>query len=111
MGLRLEGHSISATIVAERLSTPVCPGAIQLAGGQLIILGIACGTMGGYPLIAHAISADLDRLAQLRPGDQIGFERVTIDQARDRDRESRRRLARDLAGILLAAIDKIGASK
>ena len=73
----------------ERLSTPVAPGAIQVAGGQLIVLGVACGTMGGYPHIAHVISADLDRLGQLKPGDLLQFRRVTLEEARRLDRETR----------------------
>src|SRR4029077_10506692 len=65
MGLRLEGDPVSVASAPERLSTPVAPGAVQAAGGQLIVLGIACGTMGGYPHVAHVISADLDGLGQL----------------------------------------------
>lgn len=65
----------------ERLSSPVAPGAIQVAGGQLIVLGVACGTLGGYPHVAHVISADLDRLGQLKPGDTIAFRRVTLEDA------------------------------
>ncbi len=87
-GLRLEGDPISVTSDPERLSAPVSPGAVQVAGGQLIILGAACGTMGGYPHVAHVISADLDRLGQLKGGDIIEFERVTIEQARTLQRES-----------------------
>ena len=66
----------------ERLSTPVGPGALQVAGGDLIVLGVACGTMGGYPHVAHVISADLDRLGQLKAGDVTQFECVTIEEAR-----------------------------
>ena len=72
---------------AERLSAPVAPGAVQLAGGHLIILGVACGTMGGYPHVAHVISADLHRLGQLKPGDLLGFRRVTLDEARLLDKK------------------------
>ena len=85
MGLRLEGDSVPIDYPAERLSTPVAPGAVQVAGGQLIVLGVACGTMGGYPHVAHVISADLDRLGQLRPGDGITFRMVTLDHARSLD--------------------------
>ncbi len=60
----------------------MAPGTVQVAGGQLIVLGVACGTMGGYPRIAHVISADLDRLGQLRSGDSIRFHQVTLEQAR-----------------------------
>jgi allophanate hydrolase subunit 2 len=74
---------------SDRLSAPVAPGAVQVAGGQLIVLGVACGTMGGYPHVAHVISADLDRLGQLRPGDAITFRRVTLDEARRADEAMR----------------------
>jgi allophanate hydrolase subunit 2 len=54
----------------------------HVAYSARIILGVACGTMGGYPHVAHVISADLDRLGQLKSGDMIRFELVTIDLAR-----------------------------
>jgi allophanate hydrolase subunit 2 len=76
------GDPVSVASNPERLSTPVAPGAVQVAGGQLIVLGVACGTMGGYPHMAHVVSADLDRLGQLKAGDVIRFEYVTIEQAR-----------------------------
>jgi 5-oxoprolinase (ATP-hydrolysing) subunit C len=82
MGIRLQGEPLDLNAVPDPLSMPVAPGALQVAGGQLIVLGIACGTMGGYPRIAHVISADLDRLGQLRPGDSIQFRVVTLDEAR-----------------------------
>ena len=86
MGLRLEGPALDVAADPERVSTPVAPGAVQVAGGQLIILGVACGTMGGYPHVAHVISADLDRLAQARPGDPIRLRRVSLNEARAIDR-------------------------
>jgi biotin-dependent carboxylase-like uncharacterized protein len=89
MGLRLQGDAVPLKSPPERLSSPVAPGAIQVAGGQLILLGVACGTMGGYPHVAHIISADLDRLGQIKSGDQIEFRRVTIEEARQRDATSR----------------------
>jgi allophanate hydrolase subunit 2 len=85
MGLRLEGPSLDLMSQPDRLSAPVAPGAIQVAGGQLIILGVACGTMGGYPHVAHVVSADLDRVGQLSPGDQIQFRPVALALARELD--------------------------
>ena len=85
MGLRLEGPPLELTTQPDRLSAPVAPGAIQVAGGQLILLGVACGTMGGYPHVAHVISADLDRVGQLCPGDQIAFRLVDLATARNLD--------------------------
>jgi biotin-dependent carboxylase-like uncharacterized protein len=102
IGLKLEGPPIDLAAEADRLSSPVAPGTIQVAGRQLIILGVASGTMGGYPQIASVITADLDRIGQLRPGDEIGFERVSIEQARDLDRamrQSRRALLMQLASL------------
>jgi 5-oxoprolinase (ATP-hydrolysing) subunit C len=89
MGLRLEGPSIDVAADPERISTPVAPGTVQVAGGQLIILGVACGTMGGYPHLAHVISADLDLLGQARPGDRIRLHRIELSEAREIDRATR----------------------
>ena len=102
IGLKLEGPPVVLTAEADRLSSPVAPGAIQVAGSQLIILGVASGTMGGYPQIASVITADLDRIGQLRPGDEIGFEHISIEQARDLDRamrQSRRALLLQVASL------------
>lgn len=95
MGLRLEGPAVELPADPDRLSAPVAPGALQVAGGRLIVLGVACGTMGGYPHVAHVISADLDRLGQLRPGDLIRFEHVPLSLARDLD-QARRQAQRSL---------------
>jgi allophanate hydrolase subunit 2 len=89
IGLRLESTRFEVAPLPDRLSAPLAPGAIQVAGGQLIILGVAGGTMGGYPHVAHVISADLDRVGQLRPGDQIRFEPVSLAEARELDRAAR----------------------
>jgi biotin-dependent carboxylase-like uncharacterized protein len=84
MGVRLESADDlrRGPELGERLSAPVAPGTIQMAGGQLIVLGVACGTMGGYPHVGQVIGADLDRLGQLRPGREVRFEEVTIEEAR-----------------------------
>ena len=91
MGLRLSGPGLDVPSDPRRLSTPVAPGAVQLAGGRLIVLGPDGGTMGGYPHVAHVISADLSRLGQLRPGEEVRWARVSLEDARRLDREDRRR--------------------
>jgi biotin-dependent carboxylase-like uncharacterized protein len=81
MGLRLEGKPLPVP-ARELVSEPVCPGTIQVTSeGQCIILGADGQTIGGYPKIAQVIRADLDELAQLRPGEHIGFERVSMEEA------------------------------
>ncbi len=76
MGVRLRGQPL-ARRPGEMLSEPVAPGAVQVThDGQPIVLGVDGQTIGGYPKIAHVIQADLDRLAQLRPGQRVRFQRV-----------------------------------
>ena len=106
MGLRLEGRSWEVVSDPDRVSTPLTPGAIQAAGGRPLVLGVACGTMGGYPHVAHVISADLDRLGQVRPGDAVRFERVTLAEARVWDREALIVSAARRARIATAAGDR-----
>lgn len=105
MGLRLEDSRLTVRAEPERLSTPVAPGAIQVVGGELIVLGMACGTMGGYPHVGHVIRADLPRLAQVRPGDRIRFEWTTVTDARAIDDRERIERARALRLIATAARD------
>jgi allophanate hydrolase subunit 2 len=106
MGLRLEKTDderarFRAEIAAGRASTPVLPGALQDAGAEWIVLGVAGGTMGGYPHFGQVLDADLDRLGQVRPGAAVTFARVSIDEARRAARERRERLRREGARIAL----------
>jgi biotin-dependent carboxylase-like uncharacterized protein len=81
MGLRLLGTPI-ARPEREMTSEPVCPGAVQVTrDSQCIVLGVDGQTIGGYPKIAQVISADLDKLGQLRPGDDVRFTRVNLEEA------------------------------
>lgn len=83
MGLRLEGAVISRIPGEEMLSEGVLLGAVQItASGLPIILFVEQQTTGGYPKIANVISADLSSLGQLRPRDEIRFERVELETAR-----------------------------
>ena len=82
MGLRLEGATITEGAPGEMISEGVSLGAVQIAAGGLpIILFVEQQTTGGYAKIANVISADMHSLGQLRPRNQIRFERVTFDLA------------------------------
>jgi biotin-dependent carboxylase-like uncharacterized protein len=84
MGLRLQGHALAHVNpgAADIVSDGVTPGAIQVpANGQPIVLLADGQTVGGYPKIATVISADLARLAHLRPSTRLRFELVTRAQA------------------------------
>lgn len=81
MGIRLQGRPLMLP-ERELVSEPVCPGAIQVTrDGQCIVLGVDGQTIGGYPKIAQVIQADLDRLAQLRPGALVRFRKVELAEA------------------------------
>jgi len=82
-GLRLAGPAVSHS-QAELPSQGVLPGAIQVPpGGQPIILGWDGPVTGGYPVIAGVITADVPRLAQLKPGDAVRFVTIEIEAARE----------------------------
>jgi antagonist of KipI len=89
MGLRLDGGPLDRQ-GRELTSEPVAPGAVQVTNdGRCIVLGVDGQTIGGYPKVAHVITADLDRLGQLRPGTAVCFEPVTLDEAERLGRERR----------------------
>ena len=78
MGIRLEGARLEHTAAAEIVSDATVPGSIQVPGaGQPIVLLADAQTAGGYPKIATVITADLGRLAALRPGQRLRFATVT----------------------------------
>jgi antagonist of KipI len=52
------------------------------AAGLPIILFVEQQTTGGYAKIANVISADLHSVGQLRPRDEIRFDRVSMETAR-----------------------------
>jgi 5-oxoprolinase (ATP-hydrolysing) subunit C len=81
MGLRLAGEPLPRR-PGELVSEAVAPGAVQVTNDGLpVVLGVDGQTIGGYPKVAHVVRADLDRLAQLRPGDPVRFARVSPDEA------------------------------
>jgi antagonist of KipI len=92
MGLRLIGEPLKLP-ERELTSEPVCPGSVQVTrDGQTIVLGVDGQTIGGYPKIAQVISADLDRLGQLRPGERVAFRRVSLAEAERLQRERQKLL-------------------
>jgi len=82
MGFRLTGEPLFLIENQELISSAVDFGTIQLLpDGQLIILMADHQTSGGYPRLAHVVSADLPILAQLSANDKISFEMITLDEA------------------------------
>lgn len=80
MGYRLNNLPIRTLINEEVVSSAVSFGTVQLLpDGRLIILMADHQTTGGYPRIAHIISAHHSKAAQLQAGDKVNF-RMTDQQ-------------------------------
>ena len=102
MGVRLDGKPLTLPN-RELVSEPVAPGAVQITNdGKPIILGVDGQTIGGYPKVAHVISADLDVVGQLRPGHAVHFQLLSESAAEDAAARQREELRRWLKRLSLA---------
>jgi antagonist of KipI len=82
MGYRLEGPPLSSGIRSGMISSAVPTGAIQVPpGGQPILLMADHATVGGYPVAATVITADLPLAGQLAPGDWVEFAACSFEAA------------------------------
>ena len=81
-GLRLKGEIVRPREQLELLTDGIPLGAIQVPqDGQPIILFVDQQTTGGYPKIANVIAADVHRVGQLRPRDEVRLVEVSIAEA------------------------------
>jgi biotin-dependent carboxylase-like uncharacterized protein len=81
MGYRLTGQELTPSVDGI-LSEGICYGAVQIPkDGQPIVLLNDRQTIGGYPKIGAVISQDCAKLSQLREGDTVSFEPITMAQA------------------------------
>ena len=82
MGLRLDAHIPNFKPEREIISSGIIPGTIQITNsGQPIILMADAQTTGGYFRLANVISTDMDHLAQLKPGEEVSFSLVRLEEA------------------------------
>jgi antagonist of KipI len=82
MGVRLNGPELQRNDDVDLVSEAVAPGTVQVPpGGRPILLLGDCQTIGGYPKIAHVITVDLSIAAQLRPGDTVRFQEISLPEA------------------------------
>jgi KipI family sensor histidine kinase inhibitor len=81
MGYRLEGRPIERREGSELPSVGLPLGAVQVPPDGLPIVMLADRPVtGGYPVLACVARADIDRLAQLLPGDPLRFARAGNDE-------------------------------
>jgi len=83
MGYRLQGTPISRQKKGELITCGLANGSIQVPpNGQPILLLVDRQTIGGYPIIATMVHADLPLVAQSAPGDQFRFAAVSPNEGR-----------------------------
>jgi len=94
MGYRIDGPALNHRDGYDIVSDGISTGAIQVPGnGQPIVLLADHQTTGGYPKIATVISADLPALGRRRPGDEIRFQVIGIEEAEQHRRDHEAGLA------------------
>jgi allophanate hydrolase subunit 2 len=72
--MRLDGGPLRRIDRGELPSEGMARGAIQVPpGGEPVLFGADHPVTGGYPVVAVVLDADLDRAAQVRPGQQVRF--------------------------------------
>jgi biotin-dependent carboxylase-like uncharacterized protein len=94
MGVRLEGPKIERRSDVEEsiISEGLISGAIQVPGDGKPIIILTELVTGGYTKIATIISTDLSKVAQLKPGDQVRFKPISIEEAHDLLKEQEEKL-------------------
>jgi biotin-dependent carboxylase-like uncharacterized protein len=74
VGMRLEGGHLRRCNGPELPSEGMVRGAVQLPpGGQPVVFLADHPVTGGYPVVATVCDADVDRAAQVRPGQRVRF--------------------------------------
>ncbi|WP_335870791.1 biotin-dependent carboxyltransferase family protein [Bacillus sp. 2205SS5-2] len=82
MGYRLNGDSLHLKQENHYSTEGITIGSIQVPpSGEPIVLMSDAQTTGGYPKIAHIVSADLRILAQKKPHDLLTFIEVDWEEA------------------------------
>jgi antagonist of KipI len=106
MGYRLKGVALKQQKKQELLTEGTTFGTIQIPpNGQPIILMADRQPTGGYPKIGNVITADLPKLAQLKPGEQLMFQKTTLCCAKQQLRLQQQTWQLIQAGIRLKQSD------
>jgi biotin-dependent carboxylase-like uncharacterized protein len=81
-GIRLDGTPLVFKPEAPKsiVSEGIVPGTVQIPGDGLPIIMLHERTIGGYARVAVIARADQDRLAHLKAGDLVCFERITVEE-------------------------------
>lgn len=84
VGLRLDGDALERNRTGELPSEGLVRGALQIPPSGKPVLFLADHPVtGGYPVIAYVVDDDVDRCAQLRPGQRLLMRaKTSADQRR-----------------------------
>ena len=84
MGCRMEGPVIEHKNGGDIISDGIAFGAIQVPGaGKPILMLADHQTTGGYTKIANVITADFRLAGQLKGGDKVRFEQISVAKAQE----------------------------
>ncbi|MBC8532242.1 5-oxoprolinase subunit C family protein [Gehongia tenuis] len=86
MGYRFSGPFVAHKpgINGNIISDAIAFGAVQVPGeGHPIVMMADRQTTGGYTKIANVISVDLPALAQMRPGQNVHFQPISLGKAHE----------------------------
>lgn len=84
MACRLEGEKIEHVSQADIKSEGMFSGAIQVPRSGLPIVFLAGrASVGGYTKIGGVIAVDQYKMAQLKPGDSVRFNKTTLEEAHE----------------------------
>jgi antagonist of KipI len=94
MGVRLDGPKIERRPDVEEsiISEGLIAGTIQVPGDGKPIIILTELVTGGYTKIATVISTDLNKVAQLKPGDRVRFAPIPVEEAHRLLREQEEQL-------------------
>lgn len=82
MGVRLQGPALTMVKPREMISAAVNTGVVQVPpSGHPIVLLPSRQTVGGYPRLAAVAAVDIGRFTQLRPGEKVRFEKISLPTA------------------------------
>ncbi|HEY8038909.1 MAG TPA: biotin-dependent carboxyltransferase family protein [Polyangiaceae bacterium] len=89
MGVRLAGPAVARVGSDSGVSTPMVRGAVQIPpAGMPIVLGPDHPTVGGYPVLATVVRADLGTLCARPAGAPVRFSAWTPEGASPRTRRA-----------------------
>jgi antagonist of KipI len=82
MACKLTGPVISGKQATDIISDGISLGSVQVSSnGQPMIMLADRQTTGGYAKIATVISTDIPVIAQCKPGDEIRFQSISLEEA------------------------------